>query len=468
MGSIQLLIVLGFLVVVILLFIIAFAKQYRKVGPNEVLIISGGRKRTITEPDGTVRKIGYRVRIGGGTFVLPFMEKVETLPLEVINFDIPTPEVITKEGVPVEAVASAQVRIKTDENSVLKASEQFLSTGSDGIRDVTYSILEGHMRGALGMMTIEEISQKRSEFSQKVEELSIPDFDKMGIMLISFSLKDVSDTQGYLEALGKPRIAQVKRDAAIAQAETDRESIIKAAEARKESEIAKLNAEALIAAASWQNEVKKAQSLIDVNNKKAQADMAYELERVRLSQQLKKEEYDVKILEKDEEIKLAELEIQRRERELESTINKTADARKYQSTADADAEGYRIEIEARGKAQAIKLEGEAEAEKIKKYGEAEAEAMAKKADAFKKYNDAALTKMIVEILPELAGKISEPLSKVDKIVMIGNSDETSKGAANITGQVSNVIAQLPEIVNSLTGVDLRKLIEKKLSTDSEE
>ncbi|MBU1627935.1 flotillin [bacterium] len=466
MGLSQLLIGIGIIAVILVLVCLAFAKLYRKVGPNEVLIISGGRKRTITEPDGTVRKIGYRARIGGGTFVIPFMEKVETLPLEVINFDIPTPEVITKEGVPVKAVASVQLRIKTDEHSILTASEQFLSTGSQGIRDVTYSILEGYMRGVMAQMTVEEISQNRNEFSSKVEEFAAPDFTKMGLMLIAFSLKDVTDTMGYLEALGKPRIAQVKKDAVIAQAETDRESVIKASEARKEAEIARLNAEAMIAGAAWKNEVKKAESLIEVNKKKAEADMAYELERAFLSQQLKKEEYALKMIAKNQEIQLADLEIQRKEKELESTINKTADARKYQSLADADAESYRIEIEARSKAEALRLEGEAQAESIKYHGEAEAEAMSKKADAFKKYNDAALTQMIVNVLPNLASAISEPLSKVDKIIMIGNQDDIAKGAHKITGQVANVIAQLPEIVNSLTGVDLRKLIEKKLSDDT--
>jgi flotillin len=462
----QLLIGIGILALIIVFVCLAFSKLYRKVGPNEVLIISGGRRRTITELDGSVRKIGYRARIGGGTFVIPFMEKVETLPLEVINFDITTPEVITKEGVPVQATASSQLRIKTDEHSILIASEQFLSTGTQGIKDVSYSLLEGHMRAVLGMMTVEEISQNRSEFSKKVESLAIKELDKMGLLLISFSLKDFSDTLGYLEALGKPRIAQVKKDAIIAEAETDREAVIKAAEARKESEIAKLNAEAMIAGASWQNEIKKAESLINVNMKKAQADLAYELERARLYQEIKKEEYNIKMIEKDQEIQLAELEIQRKEKELEATINKTSDARKYQSFSDADSESYRIEKEARGRAEAVKIEGEAEAERIRLKGEAEAISMAKKAQSYMQYNEAALAQMIVDMLPNLASAISQPLSKVERIVMIGDHEDIAKGASKITEQVTKVIAQLPEIVNSLTGVDLKKLIEKKI-TDEE-
>lgn len=459
-------ILIGIIVIVIGLVSFLLAKQYRKVGPNEVLIISGGRKRTVIEPDGTKRKIGYRYRLGGGTFVIPFLETVDVLPMEVITLNIKTPEVLTHGGVPIMAEATAQVKIDSSDHSIRLAAEQFLGLGKDGIRDVSMTILEGKMREVMGAMTVEEIFRGRHEFSKKVKEVTQDDFSQMGLAMISFALKDISDTQGYLDALGKPEIAAAKRDAAIAEAETEKEAMIKSSEARKEGEIARLAAEALIAKAEWENEAKKAESQVAVNEKKAKADFAYELERFRLSQEIKKEEAKAKLIEKEEAIKIEELEIARREKELDSTVIKPAEARKQQIRAEAEAEEFRLQAEAKGKAEALKLEGVADAERIKQKGLAEAEAMLKKAQAWEKYNQAAILENYLNILPELARSVSEPLSKVDKIVLIGG--DKSAGSARITSQVAEVLAQMPEVVKSLTGVDLKKYFKEKLSPEEKE
>lgn len=459
-------ILIGIIVIVIGLVSFLLAKQYRKVGPNEVLIISGGRKRTVIEPDGTKRKIGYRYRLGGGTFVIPFLETVDVLPMEVITLNIKTPEVLTHGGVPIMAEATAQVKIDSSDHSIRLAAEQFLGLGKDGIRDVSMTILEGKMREVMGAMTVEEIFRGRHEFSKKVKEVTQDDFSQMGLAMISFALKDISDTQGYLDALGKPEIAAAKRDAAIAEAETEKEAMIKSSEARKEGEIARLAAEALIAKAEWENEAKKAESQVAVNEKKAKADFAYELERFRLSQEIKKEEAKAKLIEKEEAIKIEELEIARREKELDSTVIKPAEARKQQIRAEAEAEEFRLQAEAKGKAEALKLEGMADAERIKQKGLAEAEAMLKKAQAWEKYNQAAILENYLNILPELARSVSEPLSKVDKIVLIGG--DKSAGSARITSQVAEVLAQMPEVVKSLTGVDLKKYFKEKLSPEEKE
>ena len=227
-----------------------------------------------------------------------------------------------------------------------------------------------------------------------------------------------------------------------------------------------MNAEALIAKAQWENEGKKAESQVQVNSKKAQADHSYELERFRLSQQIKKEEAKVQAIEKEEAIKLEEMEIKRRERELDATVIKPADARKYQIKAEAEAEGFRIQTEAEGKAKASQLEGEAEAGKLRAQGAAEAEAMLKKAEAWGKYNQAAILDTYMKILPELAKNVSEPLSKVDKIVLVGGDKGT--GANKITSQVADVLAQMPEVVKSLTGVDLKEYFKEKFSTEKKE
>jgi flotillin len=461
MSLIPALILAGAIILIIALILIILAKQYRKVGPNEVLIIAGGRKRTISGPDGAKIKVGYRYRLGGGTFVIPFIETVYRLPMDVITLNIKTPEVLTNSGVPIMAEATAQVKVDSSDTAIRLAAEQFLGQGREGIRDVSMNVLEGHMREVIGTMTVEEIFRGRQVFSARVNEAIGPDLSRMGLVMLSFALKDISDTQGYLESLSKPQVVAAKRDAVIAEAETEKESIIKSSQARKEGEVARLAAEALIAKAQWENEAKKSESQIAVNQKKAQADFSYELERYRLSQQIKKEEAKMKAIEKEEAIKIEELEIARREKELESSVVKPADARQYQIKSEAEAEEFRIQAEAKGKAEALRLEGEAEAELIKKKGLAEADSMLKKAQAWEKYNQAAVLEMYLKTLPDLAKAISEPLSKVDKIVIVGSGDK-SLGTTKITAQVAEVLAQMPDVVKSLTGVDLKKYLQEKL------
>lgn len=455
-----LIIMIGVLVIFFVLFSIALAKQYRKVGPNEALIISGGREHKVTDPDGTVRKIGYRISIGGGTFIKPLIERAEVLSLNVHTLTIKTPEVLTAKGVHIIAEASAQVKINSEEYAIRRAAEQFLGKGSEGIKDVAYGVLEGCMRAVLGTMTVEEIYQNREQFSEKVKQAAADDFERMGLTVLSFALKDISDTKGYLAALGQPRIAQVKKDATIAQAEADKEASIKAAQARKDGDIARLKAETEVAKANRDFESNRATFQIDINRTKAQADLAYDLEKQRMTQQIRKEEYEVKMIEKESAIKLEEQEILRKEKELDASVKKTADAKKYQVKSEADAESYRIASEAKGRAEARKLEAESEAEMIRAQGAAEAEAMRMKAESWKDYNEAAVYKMVIDALPELARAIAEPLSKVDKIVMVGGGNDGSPGISRLTGQVAQVLAQLPTVVESLSGVDMTKLLEK--------
>ena len=460
------LILIGIIVIILALITLLLATQYKKVGPNEALIISGGRKRTVIAPDGTKTKVGYRYRLGGGTFVLPFVETVDTLPMEAITMNIKTPEVMTHGGVPIMAEAVSQIKIESSDHSIRLAAEQFLGLGKEGIKSVAETVLEGKMREVMGTMTVEQIYKARHEFSANVTQAAQDDFSRMGLNMMSFALKDISDTQGYLDALGKPQIVAAKRDAAIAEAETEKEATIKSSEARKEGEIARLSAEALIAKAQWENEAKKALSQVDVNQKKAKADFAYEIERARLSQDMKREEAKVKFIEKQEAIKIEELEIARKEKELNSNVIKPADARKYQMKAEAEAEEFRIQSEARGKADAMKLEGVAQAEKTKHLGLAEAESMLKKAQAWDKYNQAAILEMYLKMLPDLAKSVSEPLSKVDKIVVVGG--DKNLGTTKITAQVGEILAQMPEVVKSLTGVDLKKYLKKKLASEDED
>jgi flotillin len=458
------LILAGAIVVFFGIVILVMALRYRKVGPNEALIIAGGLKHAVTAADGTRKKVGYRYRLGGGTFVWPGLEKVYVLPMDVISMSIRTPEVLTHGGVPIMAEASAQVKIDSSEETIHLAAEQFLGIGRDGIRDVAANVLEGKIREVLGTMSVEEIYRGRQDFSNKVIAAVREDFSRMGLVILSFSLKDISDTQGYIDALSKPQIAAAKRDAAIAQAETEKEAVIKSSQARKEAEVARLQSDAQIAKAQWENEAKKAESQVLVNVKKAQADFSYELERQRLTQEIRKEEAKVKQVEKEEAIKIEQLEIARKERELDATVLKPADARKYQIKAEAEAEEFRIASEARGKAEAMKLEGQAEADRIRAKGLSEAEAMMKKAQAWEKYTQAAVIDSYIKILPELAKAVAEPLSRVDKIIIVGGDKEL--GTTKVTGQVAQILAQMPEVVKSLTGADITQFLRNKLSPDA--
>ena len=460
------LIIAGAVVVLFALLILVLALRYRKVGPNEALIIAGGRKRTIAMADGTTQKVGYRYRLGGGVFVWPGMEKVYVLPMDIITVSMRTPEVLTSGGVPIMAEAVAQVKIDSSDETIHRAAEQFLGIGREGIRDVAANVLEGKVREVIGGMSVEEIYRGRQEFSKRVVAAVKEDFHGMGLAMLSFALKDISDTQGYIDALSKPQIAAAKRDAAIAQAETEKESIIKSSMARKEAEVARLQSEAQIAKAQWDNEAKKSESQVFVNAKKAQADFSYELERHRLGQELKKEEAKVKQVEKEEAIKIESLEIARKEKELESSVIKPADARKYQIKAEAEAEEFRIAAEAKGKSEALKLEGLAEADEIRAKGAAEAEAMLKKAQAWEKYTQAAVLDTYIKALPELAKAVSEPLSKVDKIVIVGGDKEL--GTTKVTAQVAQILAQMPEVVKSLTGADIREFLKTKLAPEAKE
>src|SRR5438128_2256444 len=455
--------------------------RYTKVGPNEVLIVSG-KKHRYADPDGTVKTRGFRIVKGGGTFVYPVVEKVDILSLELLTIDVQTPEVYTSKGVPVKVDGVAQIKVKGDDISISTASEQFLSKNTEDIKNIAMQTLEGHLRAILGTMTVEEIYQNRDAFAAKVQEVAAGDMANMGLGIVSFTIRDIRDGQGYLEALGKPRIAQVKRDAVIAQAEADRDSMIRSSQATQAGQEAKFIADAKIAEAQRDYQMNVANYQASVNQKKAEADLAYDLQKYKTGQLVKAEEVQVSIIEKQKQIELQQQEIQRKQRELEANVQKPADAERYRVETLANARKFQLETEAAGTAAASKANGfasadvakatgvaEAEANKarglaeaaiIEAQGKATAEAMRMKAESFKQYNEAAVVEMIIRILPEVAGKISEPLSKTEKMVIINSGNGVGGGASKLTGDVTQIVAQLPPIIESLTGIKFEKLLEQ--------
>jgi len=436
-------IIVAAVVVVVATAVVIFVvlKNYRKVGPNEALIISGGKKRTITLPDGTTRQVGYRLRIGGGTFVRPFIEKAQVLPLEIIPMNIQVDDSIAANGIRSTVKGTAEVKIASDEGSIHLAAEQFLGRPLTDIRDVALRTLEGSVRALIGTMNLESLNKNRKEFAQKVFEDTGTYFANMGLKLVSFNLKEITDPSGYLEALGKPRIVQARRDAEVAEAEAARDAIIKSAEAKKEGDIAKLQAETKVAEVNHEFDLKKAELQTSLNRKKADADFAYELERHKLNQSLKAEEAKVRMIEKDSAIALQKKENERIEEELQASVRKPA-----------EAEQFRLEAEAKGMAEAKRVQGMIEAELITKIGQAEAEALRRKAESWNAYSQPALLQMMFEKLPDLAREMATPLSKVDKIVMVSNDGKM--GSSKITGEVASMMTQLPTVVKSLTGFDL--------------
>jgi flotillin len=475
--------IIGSAIIIVLVVLILFAymlSRYTKVGPNEVLVVSGIRRK-VKDPDGTVHERGFRIVKGGGAYIWPIFEKVDVLSLELLTIDVQTPEVYTSKGVPVRVDGVAQIKVKGDDISIATASEQFLGKTTDEIRNIATQTLEGHLRAILGTMTVEDIYQNRDAFASKVQEVAAGDMANMGLGIVSFTIRDIRDSQGYLEALGKPRIAQVKRDAQIAQAEADRDAMIKSAQAQQAGQEAKFIADTKIAEAQRDYQSNVAQYQAAVNQKKAESDLAYDLQKFKTGQLVKAEEVQVSIIEKQKQIELQQQEILRKQRELEANVQKPADAERYKVETLANAKKFQLETEAAGAASAAKAQGfasadvakatgmaEAEANQarglaeaaiIEAQGRATAEAMRMKAESFKQYNEAAVIEMIVRVLPDVAGKVSEPLAKTEKIVII-NSGGSGGGASKVTGDVTEIMSQLPPVLESLTGVNFQKLLEQ--------
>jgi flotillin len=361
--------------------------------------------------------------------------------------DIQIDDAISTNGIRSTVRASAEVKIAGDEASILLAAEQFLGKPVTDIRDVALRTLEGSTRALIGTMNLESLNKNRKDFAAKVFDDVGQYFSNMGLKLLSFNLKEITDPSGYLEALGKPKIVEARRDAEVAEAEAARDAIIKSAEAKKEGDIARIVADTRVAEANQDLDLKKAELQTDLNRKKADADFSYELERHKLNQELKAEEAKVKLIEKNSSVELEKKEIDRVKQELEATVRQPA-----------EAEQYRLGAEAKGMAEAKRLQGIVEAELVEKIGEAEAGALRKKAESWNSYSQPALLQMMFEKLPDLAREMAAPISKVDKIVMVSNDGKM--GTSKVTGEIASMMSQLPTVVKSLSGFDLEDWVKK--------
>jgi flotillin len=447
---------------VIFLLILAILTMWRKVSQDKALVVTGLKKRVIS---------------GGGGLVIPMLEKTDQISLENMKIEVRTDGALTEQGVDIAVEGVAVIKVKSDKESILASVEQF-NTGREKetivvIKDTAKDVLEGKLREIISKMTVEEIYKDREKFASQVQEVAALDLSEMGLEIKAFTIRDISDKNGYLEALGKKRISEVKRDAFIAEAEANKETKIQTAEANRLGQAAFIISETQIAESTKDKDLKVQLYRKEQETEKAKADLAYEIEASKVQQEVEREKMQVQIVRKQKEIELAEQEAIRKEKELEATVMKLADADKYSIEKQAEADRYKevqnsmaeaegIKLKGNAMAEARRAEGMAEVEIIRERGKAEAEAMMKKAEAYKQYNDAAVSQMIIEKLPELARAIAEPLSKTEKIVILDGGSGEGKGAAKVSGYVTDILATLPETVNALTGVNLMDIFNKSM------
>lgn len=478
--ALEIWIIIGIVLILFIALVGIFIAKYKTAGPDEALIVTGsylGTKNVHVDESGNKIKI---IR-GGGTFILPVFQQSEPLSLLSSKLDVSTPEVYTEQGVPVMADGTAIIKIGGSIGEIATAAEQFLGKSKGDRENEAREVLEGHLRSILGSMTVEEIYKNRDKFSQEVQRVASQDLAKMGLMIVSFTIKDVRDKNGYLDSLGKPRIAQVKRDADIATAEADKETRIKRAEADKDAKKAELERATEIAEAEKENQMKMADFRRDQDIAKARADQAYDLETARSKQDVTEQEMQIRIIERQKQIELEEKEILRREKQYDSEVKKKADADRYameqaaeankrRQMAEADANQYRIESQAKAEAEKVRVDGlaiaeadrakgETEAEIIRLKGLAEAEAKRKIAEAYDMYGQAAILDMVLEMLPEYAKQVASPLSNIDKITVVDTGGSGSSGANKVSAYATDLMATMQESLKASAGIDVKELLE---------
>jgi len=372
---------------------------------------------------------------------------VQRMSLEVMTLNPVCDNVETKQGVPLTVTGVAQVKIMKNPELLQIAAEQFLGKKEDEIIDTILQTLEGHLRAILGTLTVEEVYKDRDQFATLVREIAAPDVGRMGIEILSFTIKDVYDNVEYLASLGKTQTAVVKRDAEIGVAQANRDAGIREAECEKSAMDIKYSTDTKIEDNSRGFKLQKATFDSEVNTAKAEAQLAYELQAAKIQQRIRNEEIQIQVVERRKQIEIEEQEIKRKEKELISTVRLPAEAEAYKVQTVAEGMRTKTVEAARADGEKIRLIGGAEAKAVEAVGRAEAESMRMKASAYKQYGDAAIMSLVLEALPQIAAEVAAPLAKTDEIVLIGGSDRT-------TDEINKLVGSLPPAIQALTGVDL--------------
>lgn len=474
----------------VLLVILILVTGYVKAPTDKAYVISG------------LSKSPKFVR-GRSSIKIPFLQRVDKLELKMISVDVKTKDSVpTNEYINVMIDSAVKLKIGTTDELLAKAAENFLNKDENYIKDNVVDVLEGNVREIIGQMKLEDIVTDRKQFAEKVMENAAPDMERMGLQIISFNIQNVTDENSVIENLGIDRIVTISKSAAISRAESERDIKIARAKAEKESNEADVESKAEIAAKNNELAIKQAELKIISDKKIAEADAAYKIQEQEQRKTIEIANANADIARREKEAELAEKEISLTEKRLDAEIRKQAEAERFAKQQQADAELYakqkaseaekvqriakaeadkfeaeqRAEsakasaaaerfakeqeaaaIQARGEAEAIatKAKGLAEAEAIKARGEAEAEAMNKKADAYEKYGKAAMTEMIVKVLPQMADAIAKPLESIDKVTII---DSGGSGVGQMGGYVPQVLAKTIESVRETTGIDITEIM----------
>ena len=449
-------VVVGLSLLAVILLMGILAKMFRKAGPNEALIVYGFR--------------GPRVIKGHGTVIFPMVESCRELSLELMSFDVaPQQDLYTKQGVAVTVEAVAQIKVRSDQESILTAAEQFLTKTPPQREGLIRLVMEGHLRGIIGQLTVEQIVKEPEMVADRMRSTCADDISKMGLEVVSFTIKEVRDKNEYITNMGRPDIVRIKRDADVASAEAERDTAIRRANALRESAVAKAAADqervlaetlslAKQAEAQRDLDIQKAQFTEQSRRQEAQADKAYEIQTNIMQQQVTAEQVKIQQIEKEQQIKVQEAEILRHEKELISTVLKGAEIERQRIETLAAAEKMRLGTEAEGRASSIRAQGEAEAAVIFQKGEAEAKAMNVKAEAYQEWNQAAVVDRLITNMADVVRAMAEPLSKVDKITVVSTGNDGSSGVNKLTGDFTKIAAQVPALFEALSGMDMHELM----------
>ena len=425
----------GLMALTLILLMSMFARLYRKAGPHEALVVYGFR--------------GTRIIKGRGSVIFPMVENCKLLSLELMSFDVaPQQDLYTKQGVAVTVEAVAQIKVKSDPESIQTASEQFLTKTPQEREGLIRLVMEGHLRGIIGQLTVEEIVKQPEMVGDRMRSTCADDMNKMGLEVISFTIKEVRDKNEYITNMGRPDVARIKRDADVAAAEAERDTAIKRAEAMRASAVAKAQADKERVLAETLSQAAQAEAQRDLRSQEGElprscpeaagaADKAYEIQTNVMQQQVMAEQVKIEQVEKDRQIAVQEAEIQRRERELIATVLKQAEIERRRIEMLAEAQKQKLILEADGQAASTRATGEAEAEIIFKKGEAEAKAMNVKAEAYQEYNQAAVIDKLITSMPEIVKALASPLANVDKITIVSTGNGNAAGMNKITGDVAS-------------------------------
>ncbi|XP_067864612.1 flotillin-2-like isoform X1 [Heptranchias perlo] len=411
------------------------------VGPNEALVVSGGCC-------GSDQK---QYVIGGWAWAWWCVSQTQRISLEIMTLQPKCEDVETAEGVALTVTGVAQVKVMTEMELLAVACEQFLGKSVIETKSVVLQTLEGHLRAILGTLTVEAIYQDRDQFAQLVREVAAPDVGRMGIEILSFTIKDVYDKVEYLSSLGKSQTAIVQRDAEIGVAEAERDAGIREAECKKEAMDVKYSADTKMADSKRAFEMQKASFNQEINTKKAEAQLAYELQGAKEQQKIRQEEIEIEVVQRKKQIDIEEKEIVRMDKELIGTVKRPAEAEAFRMKQIAEGQKVKQVLIAQAEAEKIRKIGEAEASSISAIGKADAEKMRLKAAAYRQYGQAAKMALVLDALPKIAAEIAAPLAKTDEVVILGGDSN------RVTSEVSRLLAEVPVSVHALTGIDLSKV-----------